>query len=287
MSLQKTLKDKVIIKSVGQHSGNDVEITINPAPINTGIVFKRTDIDAPELKMNFENIFGSMGCTCVGDENGINVKTIEHLVSAIAGLQIDNALIEVNGNEIPITDGSSIPPLEAMEKVGVVEENANKKYIKILKEVVYEDDNGKVSLSPNSDFDGLTLDVKIDYSDTPAIGIEEYKLNLTPQSYKKEIAPARTFARMSDVEYLHSKGLCLGATLNSGVAVEGDKVLNPEGLRFKDEFVRHKILDAVGDLYSLGYQVKGYYKSFKGGHVHNNALCRKLWEDKSSFEIIE
>ena len=280
---QKTISKEITISGVGQHKGTENTITLKPADVNTGIVFI---IDGKKYAYNMENVFGETGYTCVGEKNGRNVKTVEHLISAVAGLEIDNLIIETDSEEIPICDGSSVKFVEEIEKAGFELQNAPKKAIKILKKVSYVDEKGAVLISP-SDEDILTLDVMIDYTGIKPIGIQSVEIDLTEENYKKLICPARTFARMADVEFLHSKGLCLGATLKSGVAVDEEKVINPEGLRFEDEFVRHKVLDAVGDLYLLGHYIIGNYKNSKGGHFHNNQLVRVVLADKSNYEIVE
>ncbi len=281
--MQKTIADKISFCGIGQHKGLENSINLYPADVNTGIVFV---IKGQEFHYDVNNVFGAGGYTCIGDKDGINLKTIEHLMSAVAGLGIDNLLLKTDSEEMPILDGSSLPFITKLKEVGIVEQNAKKKFIKILKKVEFQDENAFVSIEPTQK-NLLTLDVSIEYNDIPVIGNQNFVVDLNEENYLNFIAPARTYARMKDVEYLHSKGLCLGATLNSGVAVDENGVINPEGLRFGDEFVKHKILDAVGDLFVFGHSVIGYYKNIKGGHFHNNQLVRKVLADTSNFEIIE
>ena len=284
MQKQRTIKNSITISGIGQHKGTINTINLIPANVNTGIVF---EIKGKKYLVNKENVVGNGGFTYIGDKDGINVKTIEHLLSAICGLGIDNLIIKTESEEIPILDGSSEYFVkELTEKADFIEQDISRKYIKILKDIVYKDDNGEVKLSP-SDKDLLTLDVTIDYANIKPIGIEREVIGLTEENYKNTICRARTFARMSDVEYLHLKGLCLGATLNSGIAVDEEKILNPEGLRMPNEFVFHKILDAIGDLFVAGYRIIGNYKSIKGGHTHNNRLVKLLMLDASNYQIIE
>ena len=284
MQNQKTIKNKIFFSGIGQHKGTLNSIELCPADVDTGIVF---EIKGKKYKLNLDNVFGETGYTCIGEKDGVNVKTIEHLISSIHGLGIDNLIIKTDDEEIPIQDGSSEPLLkEIEEKAGFLEQNAPKKFIKILKKVEFSDENGKVSIEPNIK-DILTLDVMIDYKSIKPIGIEHEVIDLNTENYKNIICKARTFARMSDVEYLHSKGLCLGATLNSGIAVDENNILNPEGLRMENEFVFHKILDAVGDLYVMGHSIIGLYKNFKGGHYHNNQLIRKVMSNPDNYEIVE
>ena len=282
--MQKTIKNSVVISGIGQHKGTENTITLLPAPVDTGIVF---EICGKRYPLNLECVFGETGYTCIGEQNGTNVKTIEHLVSSLHGLGVDNVVIQTESKEIPILDGSSLPFVEILQKkAGFLEQNAPKKFIKILRNVSFSDEKGTVSISP-SDTPNLTLDVTIDYSAIKPIGIENATVSLTPQIYAEKICKARTFARLSDVEYLHSMGLCLGATLKSGVAVDSEKVINPEGLRFENEFVYHKILDAIGDLYVMGHPIIGSYKSDRGGHYHNNQLVRAVMSDPSNYTIVE
>lgn len=280
---QKTISKEIVISGIGQHKGTENTIILKPAPVDSGIIFK---ISGKEYKYNAENVFGETGYTCVGEKDGRNLKTVEHLISTLNGLGIDNLIIETESEEVPICDGSAVKFVEEIEKAGFELQNALKKAIKILKKVTYSDEKGDVSIEP-SESKTLTLDVMIDYTGIKPIGIQSVKIDLNEDNYKNLISPARTFARMADVEFLHSKGLCLGATLKSGVAVDEEKVINPEGLRFEDEFVRHKVLDAVGDLYLLGHYIIGSYKNSKGGHFHNNQLVRAVLSDKSNYEIVE
>lgn len=283
MHKQKTIKSNLTFTGIGQHRGTENKIELLPLPVNNGVVF---EIDGQIYKLSLENVFGEGGYTSIGLKDGRHVKTIEHLISSIYGLGIDNILIRTNSEEIPIQDGSSYPLMQEIEKIGVIEQEANKKFIKILKEVKFKDDKAEVVIAP-AEQDLLTLDVEIDYTGIKPIEKQRKELGLTLENYKNIIARARTFARMSDVEFLHSKGLCLGASLKSGIAVDEEKVLNPEGLRMPDEFVVHKILDAIGDLFVMGYPIIGKYTSKCGGHYHNNQLVRAVMADKSNYEIVE
>ncbi len=281
---QKTIKNSIVISGIGQHKGTINTMELLPADIDTGIVF---EIKGKKYPLNLLNVFGESGYTCIGEKDGINVKTIEHLVSTLHGLGIDNVIVKTESEETPIQDGSALPWVKEIEEKAKIEiQNTPKKAIKILKKVEYSDEKGTVSIEP-SDKQLLTLDVTIDYSGIKPIGIEHEVIDLTEENYKSKICIARSFARMTDVEYLHSKGLCLGATLKSGIAVDEEKILNPEGLREPNEFVFHKILDAVGDLYVMGHTILGVYKSNRGGHTQNNQLVRKVMSDKSNYEIVE
>ena len=286
--MQQTIKNAVTISGIGQHKGTENTIVIEPAPVDSGIIF---EVNGKRYPFGAEYVYGETGCSCIGIKDGDNVKIveylIEHLVSTLHGVGIDNAIIKTETTEIPILDGSAKQFVEILrEKAGFLQQDTPRKYIKILRKVSYTDDKGDVSIDANTK-DVLTLDVTIDYAKIKPIGIENAVVDLTPEIYIEKICKARTFARLSDVEYLHSKGLCLGATLNSGIAVDEEKVINPEGLRFENEFVYHKILDAVGDLYVMGHPVIGYYKNNRGGHFHNNQLVRAVMADSKNYEIVE
>lgn len=281
---QNTIKNEITISGIGQHKGTINTLTLSPASENTGIVF---DLKGEIFKLNIENVVGTGGFTFIGNPKGNNLKTIEHLMSAVCGVGIDNLIIKTNDEEVPIMDGSGVEFVKLLnEKAGVFKQNAKRKYLKIIKKVEYSDDNASVSLSPTDD-NYLTLDVQIEYENIKPIGIQKEVIKLTPENYVEKIASARTFARLSDVEYLHSKGLCLGASLETGIAVDEEKIINPEGLRFEHEFVFHKILDAVGDLFVAGNRIIGVYKSIRGGHTQNNMLVKKLLSDKSNYELVE
>ncbi len=281
---QNTIKNEITISGIGQHKGTINTLILSPASENTGIVF---DLKGEIFKLNIDNVVGTGGFTFIGNPNSNNLKTIEHLMSAVCGVGIDNLIIKTNDEEVPIMDGSGIEFVKLLnEKAGVFKQNAKRKYLKIIKKVEYSDDNASVSLSPTDD-NYLTLDVQIEYENIKPIGIQKEVIKLTPENYMEKIASARTFARLSDVEYLHSKGLCLGASLKTGIAVDEEKIINPEGLRFKNEFVFHKILDAVGDLFVAGNRIIGVYKSIRGGHTQNNMLVKQLLSDKSNYELVE
>lgn len=280
---QHTIAKSISFSGIGQHKGLENSISLFPSDINTGIIFI---VKGKEFHYDVNNVFGAGGFTCIGEKDGINLKTIEHLMSAVAGLGIDNLILKTDSEEMPILDGSSLPFALEIQKAGIIEQNAPKKFVRILKKVDFQDEKASVSIEPN-DKDLLTLDVSIVYDDIPVIGNQNCRIDLTPENYLNFIAPARTYARMKDVDYLHSIGLCLGATLNSGVAVDENGVVNPEGLRFNDEFVKHKVLDAVGDLFVFSYPVIGLYTNVKGGHFHNNQLVRKVLADPSNFQIVE
>lgn len=268
-SAQRTLREPITLEAIGQHSGKPCRLGIKPAPVDTGIVVNG-------LPLKLENVRATAGFTSMG-----NLLTVEHMLSCLHGLGITNAIIESGSMETPIMDGSSLPLAQLIKSVG---QDAPRKVLYVKKPVEFEDKSARVRLLPS---DGPVYSVEIDYSDTPAIGREKMEFALTPEAYMKEIAPARTFARMKDVEFLHSQGKALGASLATGIGVEGDRILNPEGLRLKDEFVRHKILDAIGDMFTTGFPLVGRYESEKGGHFHNHELLLKLMASPDNYEIAE
>ena len=279
---QHTLNKSFYIKSIGQHSGKIVKICIKPAETDTGIKF--VDMENKKIiELNIENINANSGCS-----NIRNIHTIEHVLSAISGMGIDNAIIESWGGEIPICDGSAKVFAKKIKSIGIKEQNKKRRYLKILKSITVNDEqNGiVVSLDPIQNFNGLDCEVKIIY-DTPAIGVQSFKTKITLNHYYNLIAPARSFARIKDILFWHSQGFALGASLKTGIGVDDKHILNKEGLRFKNEFSKHKILDAVGDLRTCGYPIIGSYKSIKGGHQQNNLLIKKLLSDRSNFELIE
>ncbi|MDR2098589.1 MAG: UDP-3-O-acyl-N-acetylglucosamine deacetylase [Rickettsiales bacterium] len=286
MANQTTLRRAVTLAGIGQHKGTENIVHIMPAPENGGIVFRlRRGGAKKDFPLSVENVFGEAGYTSIGEKVGFSLKTIEHVVSAIHGLSLDNLMIDTDSLEMPIFDGSALPVFKKLAAAGSVEQGAPRRAIKVLRRVEFMDEKAAVSLEPASR--GLSLDIEIDYPGIRPIGRQHIALDLTRENYERIIAPARTFARMSDVEFLHSKGLALGASMKSGIAVDEERVLNPEGLRAPDEFVAHKALDAVGDLYAAGRTLVGAYKSLRGGHYHNGMLMKKLLSDPANFEIVE
>jgi len=279
-SIQHTLNKSFIVKSIGQHSGKIVKICVEPAELDTGIIFSDMQSNK-KLKLEIENITANSGCSNIG-----NIHTIEHILSALSGLGI--AIVKSWGGEIPICDGSAGYFAKKIKSIGLKEQNGKRKYLKILKEITVKDgkSNSNVTLSPIDNFNGLTASVKIEY-DTPAIGVQSFETKVTIDNYCNLIASARSFARIKDILLWHSQGFAIGASLKTGIGVDDKKILNKEGTRFKNEFARHKILDAIGDLRTCGYPIIGHYNSIKGGHMQNNLLVKELLSDKSNYEIIE
>lgn len=284
---QTTLADQVVIEGIGVHSGRPARVLLHPAEAGSGVTFLRTNLpNGRERLIEARNhaVRDTQLCTVIGDETGASIATIEHLMSALAGLGVDNVTVEVDGPEMPILDGSSRLFVEAIDQVGLTTLNATRKVIRILKPVRVEHGNSVVELLPRDR--GFRLDVEILF-ESRVIGRQAYGFDLEPHRYRREIAAARTFGFMRDVERLWKAGLALGASLENTVAVGEDAVVNPEGLRFQNEFVRHKLLDAIGDLALAGYAIQGHYKAFCPGHKLNVMVLDALFADRSAYAITE
>lgn len=287
---QTTLRNPAILSGIGVHSNAPVTLILNPAEADTGIVFHRTGPGNSErvIAAHWSQVTMTELCTMIGDGKSAGVATIEHLLAAFLGLGIDNAIVEINGPEVPIMDGSAAAFVELIDEAGIETLSAPCRYIKVLRPVRIESGQGFCELRPATSLrpDGLSLDVEIDFS-TRAIGRQKKSLSLAPSIFRREVARARTFGFLADVERLWQAGFALGASLENTVALQNDRVLNPEGLRFADEFVRHKLLDAVGDLALAGRRIMGTFRSYCGGHRMNVAVLRALFADPSAFEFVD
>lgn len=284
---QTTVADQVVLSGIGVHQDRPARAVIHPAEANAGITFLRTNLPGGrERLIEAKNtaVRDTQLCTVIGDETGATIATIEHLMSALVGLGIDNALIEVDGPEVPILDGSSRLIVEAIDQVGIRTLTAPRKVIKVLKPVKVEHGNSVVELLPRES--GFRLDVEIAF-DSKVIGRQVYGFELDAHRYRREISSARTFGFMRDVERLWKAGLALGASLENTIAVGEEGVVNPEGLRFPNEFVRHKLLDAIGDLALAGHALQGHYKAFCPGHKLNAMIVDALLADRSNYAIVE
>jgi len=281
---QRTLKTIVSTVGIGLHSGKRVNLTLRPAAANTGIIFTRTDLDPVlEIKATPEGVGETILSTTLV-KNGVKVSTIEHLMSAFAGLGIDNAYVDLDAAEVPIMDGSAAPFLFLIQSAGVEVQSSPKKFVKILKPVKFENDNGWASFAP---YDGFKVSFEIDFNHPAVKETNQYKEHdLSVESYSSEISRARTFGFMRDFELLRSKNLILGGNFGNAVVLDEYRVLNKDGLRYSDEFVKHKMLDAIGDLYTLGYGIIGAYHGYKSGHAINNLLLRELLNHQDAWEII-
>jgi UDP-3-O-[3-hydroxymyristoyl] N-acetylglucosamine deacetylase len=284
---QTTLADRISLDGIGVHSGSPVRITLHPSESSSGIVFLRTGLPGGQERMiraRREAVGATELCTVIGEPSGASVSTIEHLMAALWGMGVDNVLVEIDGPEVPIMDGSSAVFVDAIDQVGLDELAASRKYVKVLKPVRFEHGRSWAELTPRAT--GFGLDVEIDFP-TPLIGRQRRVLDLSATSFRTEIARARTFGFMKDVEFLWKKNLALGASLENTVALGDDRVINPEGLRFPDEFVRHKILDAIGDLALAGAPLQATYKAYCPGHKINAMMLEHLFADKSAYAIVD
>ena len=280
---QQTLLEPLEINGVGLHSGVNVKIKLIPAETNYGVKFVRTDLKQNNIiHAIWSNVTNTQLSTTISNNFGANVSTVEHLMSALSGLHIDNLRIEIDGPEVPIMDGSSKNFVELIDKNSLKIQNKKRKIIKIKKKIKVEKDDSSIELVPNKHF---SIDFQIDFP-SPLISKQSCQLQLVNGNYKTDIASARTFGFEKDVDKLRSIGLALGGSLNNAVVVGENKILNNEGLRFKDEFVRHKILDSIGDLYLAGAPIQGYFSGNKSGHYLNNLLLKTLFSNSKNYEYI-
>ena len=284
MIKQRTLKNMIRATGVGLHTGAKVYMTLRPAAANTGIVFRRTDLNPPvEIKGEPYAVGDTRLSSCL-ERDGVRVSTVEHLMSALAGLGIDNAYVDLTAAEVPIMDGSAGPFVFLLQSAGIEEQNARKKFIRIQKPVEVRDGDKWVRFEPHN---GFKLTMSIDFAHpvfdkTP----QSVTVDFSTTSYVKEVSRARTFGFMQDVETMRAQGLALGGSLDNAIVMDEYRVLNTDGLRYEDEFVKHKVLDAIGDLYLLGHPLIGAFSGHKTGHALNNRLLRRLMEDKPSWELV-
>ncbi len=284
MIYQRTLQNSIRATGVGVHTGDKVFITLRPAPANTGIVFCRTDLDTPvDIKAVASNVGDTTLSTCLAKDN-VRIATVEHLLSAMAGLGIDNAYVDINSPELPIMDGSAGPFVFLIQSAGIVEQEAPKKFIRIKRKVTIEEGEKRVALEPHN---GFVVNFSIEY-DHPVFdkNNQNVSFDFSMHSYVKDIARARTYGFLSDYEYIRKNNLARGASLDNAVVIDEFKVMNQDGLRYIDECVRHKILDVVGDLYLLGYSMIGSFAGHKSGHALNNRLLLKLLADEKAYDIV-
>lgn len=284
MIRQRTLKNVIRATGVGLHTGEKVFLTLRPAAPDTGIVFRRVDLDEPvEIEAKAENVGDTLLSTTLV-QNGARVSTVEHLLSAFAGLGIDNAYVDVSAAEVPIMDGSAGPFVFLIQSAGVEEQNAAKRFIRILKPVEVRDGDKIARFEP---FDGFKVSFGIDF-DHPVIGEETKQavIDFSSTSFVREVSRARTFGFLRDIEMLRERNLALGGSMDNAIVVDDFRVLNDDGLRYEDEFVKHKILDAIGDLYLLGHSLVGAFTGYKSGHALNNQLLKALIAQPDTWEEV-
>jgi UDP-3-O-[3-hydroxymyristoyl] N-acetylglucosamine deacetylase len=282
MLRQRTLKNSISATGIGVHSGSKVYMTLRPAAANTGIVFRRVDLPrVVDIKADPYAVGDTRLASCLV-KDGVSIGTVEHLMSALAGLGVDNVFVDLSAAEVPIMDGSAGPFVFLLQSAGLEEQNALKRFIRILKSVEVRQGDKWVKLAP---YNGFKVELGIEY-DHPVFDRSDNSvcIDFSRTSYIKEVSRARTFGFVQDVEAMRAQGLALGGSLDNAVVMDEYRVLNSDGLRYNDEFVKHKALDAIGDLYLLGHPIIGAFSGFKSGHAMNNQLLRALLEDRAAWE---
>jgi UDP-3-O-[3-hydroxymyristoyl] N-acetylglucosamine deacetylase len=280
---QQTLKAPIHCTGIALHCGRKITMTLKPASVDAGVVFRRTDVKGTvaDVPATWDRVVDTRMCTVLGNEHGVTVGTVEHLMAAFSGLGIDNALVEIDGPEVPIMDGSAGPFVFLIECAGVVEQAAPRRVIRVLKAVAVEQGRAAARLVPGP---CLSLNFEIDFANA-TVARQQIALGLVNGTFRKELAHARTFGFLDEVEKLWAAGLARGGSLDNAVVIAGDRVLNQEGLRYDDEFVRHKALDAVGDLYLAGGPIVGTFSGVCSGHAINNRLLRALFADPAAWRF--
>jgi UDP-3-O-[3-hydroxymyristoyl] N-acetylglucosamine deacetylase len=281
---QKTINNSISCNSVGLHSGCNVNIKIHPAPINTGIIFRRTDLEfgKNEIKAEFKNVTTTNLGTSIANEFGASISTIEHLMASIWGCGLDNLIIEIDNIEVPIMDGSSEPFVFLIECAGIAPQNENRKVIEILEKIRIVDGDKFIEVEPAKEFG---IDLNIDFNH-PQIKINNLNFNSNLHSFKNDICRARTFCFKHEIEQMHKLGLAKGGSLDNSIVIDHDKILNDGSLRYKDEFIRHKTLDFIGDLFLAGHYIIGHFKGFKVGHTINNKFLHYLFSNPQKWRLV-
>lgn len=282
MHLQRTLKEDINCFSIGLHTGRKINMKIKPAPADTGIVFVRTDLpDSPAIHASYDNVCDTTLATTLGS-NGVTVSTVEHLLSALSGMGVDNAIVELDSFEVPIMDGSSLHFVNMLKEVGTHVQRRNKKLLIIRKPVSVNNGDGSAMFMPSDEF---KISYEIDFKH-PVIGKQSFDMTFSDEAYEKEICAAQTFGFLKDLEFLQAKGLALGGSLKNAIVLDDKRIINKEGQRIPNVFVKHKILDAIGDLFLLGMPIIGHFIAYKSGHRLNNLLLKELMSRTDSWEII-
>nr|WP_086938443.1 UDP-3-O-acyl-N-acetylglucosamine deacetylase [Thaumasiovibrio occultus] len=285
MIRQRTLKSIVKTTGVGLHSGRRVTLTLRPAAANTGVIYRRVDLDpAVDFPVDANSVRDTMLCTALVNENGVRISTVEHLNAALAGMGIDNIIIEVDAPEIPIMDGSASPFIYLLQSAGIDTLNAPKRFLRIKKPVRVEDGDKWAELRP---YNGFRLDFAIDFNH-PAIEADQQNLvmDFSSKAFVQQISRARTFGFMRDIEFLQSQNKCLGGSFDNAIVLDDYRILNEDGLRYDNELVKHKVLDAIGDLYMCGHNIIGEVRAFKSGHALNNKLLRAVLAMEDAYEMV-
>ena len=287
MIRQRTLKNTIRATGIGLHTGKKIFLTLSPAPIDAGIVFRRVDLNPPvSIRNDALGVKNAELATALYDDDGVRVSTIEHLMAAFAGLGIDNCLVDVSADEVPIMDGSAAPFVFLIQSAGILEQGAPKKFIRIKKPVEVRDGEKWARFEP---FNGFKVNFTIDFNHPVFLkdrDSQTAEVDFSTTSFVREISRARTFGFMKDVEALRKRDLALGGSMENAIVIDEYRVLNKDGLRYKNEFVRHKILDAIGDLYVLGHSLIGSFSGYKSGHALNNKLVREMLNQPQSWEEV-
>ncbi|WP_413111105.1 UDP-3-O-acyl-N-acetylglucosamine deacetylase [Thaumasiovibrio sp. DFM-14] len=285
MIRQRTLKSIVKTTGVGLHSGRKVTLTLRPAAANTGVIYRRVDLEPiVDFPVDAHSVRDTMLCTALVNEQGVRISTVEHLNAALAGMGIDNIIIEVDAPEIPIMDGSASPFIYLLQSAGIDTLNAPKQFLRIKKTVRVEDGDKWAELRPHN---GFRLNFAIDF-DHPAIESDQqnFVMDFSSQAFAQEISRARTFGFMRDIEFLQSQNKCLGGSFDNAIVLDEYRILNEDGLRYDNELVKHKVLDAIGDLYMCGHNIVGEVRAYKSGHALNNQLLRAVLADQEAYELV-
>ena len=285
MALQTTIKNKMVCQGVGVHTGILSTLTLLPAPEGTGVVFRRTDHPgiAGVVPARYDRVTDTRLGTTIGNVYGVKIHTVEHLMAAIIGCGVTNVIAEIDGPEVPIMDGSAAPFVFLLECAGLVQQSAPQRAVRIRETIRVEDGDKYAELSPGM---GFSAELEIAFENCPVIDRQFYSFDLDGPSFKAELARARTFGFRHEVEYLQSQGHALGGSLTNSIVVDGDRIMNEGGLRYSDEFVRHKLLDVVGDMALAGAPIFGTFRGFKTGHALNNRLLREVFSRRSAWEMV-
>ena len=287
MIKQRTIAKAVSLTGIGLHSGAKVQVSFRPAPANTGLVYTRVDLNpSVTIKCSADSVRDTQLCTALVNEQGVRISTVEHLTAALSALGIDNLYIDVNAPELPVMDGSAQPFIYLFGSTGIKELSESKKFLRVVRKVRVENEGKWAELTPSES--GFHLDLQIDFNH-PAMDKEKqhFAMNFTGEAFAHDVSRARTFCFMRDVEFMHSHNQARGGSLENAVVLDDHRVINPEGLRYEDEFVKHKLLDAIGDLYMDGHSILGNFKAYKTGHDLNNRLLRAFLSDSANYQIIE
>jgi UDP-3-O-[3-hydroxymyristoyl] N-acetylglucosamine deacetylase len=282
---QTTIRREIVLNGIGVHSGKPVSLILHPAAANSGYNFYLNSGEVwAHIPGDFRSVTNVTLCTVVGDGKGASIGTVEHLLAALRGLGVDNVDIEVDCDEVPVMDGSAEPFVDAIDEAGIRELSEPRRYIRVLKPIEVTGEGGMSAVF--TPYDGFKLDIEIDFG-ASLIGRQRLVLDVTPYSFRRELSRARTFGFMRDVKKLWACGRALGASLDNTVALGDDHVMNPEGLRYQNEFVRHKALDAVGDLALAGAPLLGHFRSVRGGHKLNSSMLHALYSNKAAWDVVE